>query len=130
MKACIASDPWVKLAGSSCKARPALSGLLPTSETFHVVQAAEVDARMLGALLTGVRRAFPYVESGKAEGVATAHADALFRILHTAPFGVAVQALALLFQLLSARSAVSDRFYRCRSCRPFTVQALQYDEHS
>ena len=71
---------------------------------------------MLGALLTGVRRAFPYVQSDKAEGVATAHADALFRILHTAPFGVAVQALALLFQLLSARSAVSDRFYRCRSC--------------
>lgn len=67
---------------------------------------------MLGALLTGVRRAFPFVESSKAEDVATQHADALFRILHTAPFGVAVQALALLFQLLSARSAVSDRFYR------------------
>ena len=76
------------------------------------LQAAEVDARMLGALLTGVRRAFPFVESSKAEDVATQHADALFRILHTAPFGVAVQALALLFQLLSARSAVSDRFYR------------------
>lgn len=66
---------------------------------------------MLGALLTGVRRAFPFVESSKAED--TQHADALFRILHTAPFGVAVQALALLFQLLAARSAVSDRFYRC-----------------
>ena len=79
----------------------------------EVFQAAEVDARMLGALLTGVRRAFPFVESSKAEEVATQHADALFRILHTAPFGVAVQALALLFQLLSARSAVSDRFYRC-----------------
>ena len=74
---------------------------------------------MLGALLTGVRRAFPFVESSKAEDVATQHADALFRILHTAPFGVAVQGLALLFQLLSARSAVSDRFYRCLLCSLF-----------
>lgn len=68
---------------------------------------------MLGALLAGVRRAFPFVDGDAAEGVAAHHADALFRVLHTAPLGVAVQALALLFQLLSARSAVSDRFYRC-----------------
>ena len=119
-------DPqlWVKLIDSSCKAHFALSGLSPASDVSRGVQAAEVDARMLGALLTGVRRAFPYVESGKAEGVATAHADALFRILHTAPFGVAVQALALLFQLLSARSAVSDRFYRCRSCHSCTMGSV------
>ncbi|CAL8467747.1 g7285 [Coccomyxa elongata] len=77
-----------------------------------VDQAAEVDARMLGALLAGVRRAFPYVDGSAAESVAAHHADSLFRVLHTAPLGVAVQALALLFQLLSARSAVSDRFYR------------------
>lgn len=67
---------------------------------------------MLGALLAGVRRAFPFVDGDAAEGVASAHADALFRVLHTAPLGVAVQALMLLFQLLSARSTVSDRFYR------------------
>ena len=111
------SQPGVKLTDFRCKAHLTVNGLLPASDTAGNVQAAEVDARMLGALLTGVRRAFPYVESGKAEGVATAHADALFRILHTAPFGVAVQALALLFQLLSARSAVSDRFYRCHTRR-------------
>lgn len=78
----------------------------------RILQAAEVDARMLGALLAGVRRAFPFVDGDAAEGVASAHADALFRVLHTAPLGVAVQALMLLFQLLSARSTVSDRFYR------------------
>ena len=92
---------------------PCTLGKSQAAESCRDLQAAEVDARMLGALLTGVRRAFPFVESSKAEDVATQHADALFRILHTAPFGVAVQALALLFQLLSARSAVSDRFYRC-----------------
>ena len=41
------------------------------------------------------------------------HADALFRMLHAAPFGVRVQALALLQQLLADRAAMSDRFYRC-----------------
>ena len=40
------------------------------------------------------------------------HSTALFRVTHTATFGVAVQALGLVFQLLDARSAVSDRFYR------------------
>lgn len=68
---------------------------------------------MLGALLAGVRRAYPYIGSERADPLAERHADALFRIVHMAPFGVAVQALALLFQLLSARSAISDRFYRC-----------------
>ena len=69
---------------------------------------------MLGALLVGVRRAFPYVAPAEeAQAVAGAHADALFRVLHAAPFGTATQALALLFQLLAARSALSDRFYRC-----------------
>ena len=93
-------------------------------DDISVRQAAEVDARMLGALLAGVRRAFPYVHGDASEGVASHHADALFRVLHTAPLGVAVQALALLFQLLSARSAVSDRFYRCctpRICPAITV---------
>lgn len=78
---------------------------------------------MLGALLAGVRRAFPYVDGDAAEGVAAHHADSLFRVLHTAPLGVAVQALALLFQLLSARSAVSDRFYRCGVTPPLNARA-------
>lgn len=39
-------------------------------------------------------------------------ADALFRLVHARSFGVATQALLLLFQLMSSRSTVSDRFYR------------------
>jgi hypothetical protein len=69
---------------------------------------------MLGALLAGVRRAWPYVgDAAAAEGLATTHSNALFRMLHVAPFGVAVQALALLLQLSAGAGAVSDRFYRC-----------------
>lgn len=84
---------------------------LPPGSCVHA-QAQEVDARLLGALLTGVRRAFPYVQPGTAEGLMHRHSQALFRISHTAPLGVGLQALALLFQLLTAQSAASDRFYR------------------
>ena len=76
-----------------------------------------MDAKMLAALLAGVRRAFPFVEAEHTEALMQKHAHALFRIIHTATFGVAVQALALLFQLLDARSAVSDRFYRHATAR-------------
>lgn len=76
-------------------------------------QTKEVDARMLGALLAGVRRAFPYVETANTDALADKHSQALFRISHAAPLGVGLQSLALLFQLMSAQSAASDRFYRC-----------------
>jgi ribosome biogenesis protein MAK21 len=73
----------------------------------------EVDSRLLAALLTGVRRAFPYLEAAEADQLAGVHGDSLFRLVHQAPFGVATQALALLFQIVSSQSAVSDRFSRC-----------------
>ncbi len=56
-----------------------------------VTQAEEVDARMLGALVAGVRRAFPYVDAGEVEDVIDKHSDSLFRITHTAPLGVSLQ---------------------------------------
>ena len=61
--------------------------------------AEEVDARMLGALIVGVRRAFPYVDSGALDSVFETHATQLFRTVHRAPFNVATQALMLLFQV-------------------------------
>ncbi len=71
-----------------------------------------MDARMLSALVAGIRRAFPFVAAEAVEPLIDTHADALFRVCHTASFGVAVQCLMLLFQLMAARRAVSDRFYR------------------
>jgi ribosome biogenesis protein MAK21 len=56
-----------------------------------VQQAGELDARMLSALITGVRRAFPYVEPDKVEPLVEAHGEALFKLVHTAPFTVALQ---------------------------------------
>eukprot|EP00887_Chlorella_sp_A99_P005084 scaffold25.g5084.t1 len=51
----------------------------------------ELDARMLSALITGVRRAFPYVPPEEVEPLIEAHAGELFRLVHTRSFGVATQ---------------------------------------
>ena len=76
------------------------------------MQGTLVDAKLLGALLAGVRRAFPFVDSEDTEALMEQHSASLFTVTHKATFGVAVQALSLVFQILDARSAVSDRFYR------------------
>jgi ribosome biogenesis protein MAK21 len=72
--------------------------------------AGELDARMLSALITGVRRAFPYVDSEKVEPLIEAHSEALFRLVHTAPFTVGLQVGGLLlimcYGLKSVRSQV------------------------
>ena len=75
-------------------------------------QAEEVDARILSAIIAGVRRAFPFVATEDVQPLIEKHSDALFKMIHTAPFSVAVQALLLLFQLMSAQNAINDRFYR------------------
>jgi hypothetical protein len=41
--------------------------------------AEELDARMLGALITGVRRGFPYVPAEEVEPLIEKHSDSLFR---------------------------------------------------
>ena len=75
-------------------------------------QAQEVDSRILSGIIAGVRRAFPFVASDDVQPLIEEHSDALFKMIHTAPFAVAVQALLLLYQLMASQSAVSDRFYR------------------
>lgn len=77
-----------------------------------LLQAEEVDARILSAIIAGVRRAFPFVATEDVQPLIEKHSDALFKMIHTAPFSVAVQALLLLFQLMSAQNAINDRFYR------------------
>ena len=46
---------------------------------------------MLGALITGVRRAFPYVPSEEVEALVERSGQQLFKIVHAAPFTVGVQ---------------------------------------
>eukprot|EP01023_Acetabularia_acetabulum_P059807 TRINITY_DN7190_c0_g1_i2.p1 TRINITY_DN7190_c0_g1~~TRINITY_DN7190_c0_g1_i2.p1 ORF type:complete len:1104 (+),score=203.09 TRINITY_DN7190_c0_g1_i2:85-3396(+) len=75
-------------------------------------KAEEMDARMLSAIITGVRRAFPYVDPEEVESLVDRHANDLFHLVHVAPFTVGVQALMLLFQLMASKTSVNDRFYR------------------
>lgn len=74
-------------------------GPKPGKEVKAAPTAEEVDARLLGALLTGVRRAHPYIETGALDDVFQKHADQVFRTVHVAPLTVSAQALMLLFQV-------------------------------
>ncbi|KAF5834970.1 CBF/Mak21 family-domain-containing protein [Dunaliella salina] len=72
----------------------------------------EMDARMLSALIVGIRRAFPYVATEDVEPLIERNSQQLFRLVHVAPFPVAVQALMLMWQLFSTQATISERFYR------------------
>ncbi|ETS60778.1 hypothetical protein PaG_04688 [Moesziomyces aphidis] len=80
----------------------------------------DAESKMVVAILTGVRRAFPFAKIEPA--VFEKHVNTLFKILHTASFNVSIQALQLIFQLsvsdahaasaVLASGAIGDRFYR------------------
>ena len=74
------------------------------------VKKAELEAKMLSALLTGVNRAFPFADME--EGTFTTHIDTLFKVVHAGAFGCSIQALSLLLQVMDGKQAVSDRFFR------------------
>jgi hypothetical protein len=71
-----------------------------------------VDSRLLRALLTGINRALPYVAAEEVDALVARVAPAVYRIAHGSSLGASVQALSLLFQMMTARAAASDRFYR------------------
>lgn len=73
---------------------------------------AEIDSRILSALLTGVNRAFPYVSTDEADVIIEKETRVLFQLVHSKSFNIGVQALMLLYQLLAKNQTVSDRFYR------------------
>ncbi|WFD37375.1 RNA-binding ribosome biosynthesis protein mak21 [Malassezia japonica] len=82
--------------------------------------AADVDSRLLAAILTGIRRVFPFTSMEAA--ALDKHLDTLFRITHTHSFNIAIQALQLIFQVAigAAKDAsapnfsphIADRYYR------------------
>ncbi|XP_031499827.1 protein SLOW WALKER 2 [Nymphaea colorata] len=82
------------------------------NEGSSLLPAVEIDCRLLSALLIGVNRAFPFVSSEEADAVIEHQTPVLFKLAHSKNFNIGVQALMLLFQILSKNQAVSDRFYR------------------
>ncbi|XP_034244442.1 CCAAT/enhancer-binding protein zeta-like [Thrips palmi] len=73
------------------------------------VKLGDVDSKMLGVLLSGVNRAYPYAK--EAMDSISEQLDTLYKIVHIAPFHVSLQGLTLLFQVSDYKNNVSDRFY-------------------
>ncbi|XP_055495512.1 CCAAT/enhancer-binding protein zeta [Leucoraja erinacea] len=77
---------------------------------FHAyVKKAEIDSKMLSALLSGVNRAFPY--SKMDDGKIMEQMDTLFKVVHVVNFTTSVHALMLLFQVMDSKQAISNRYY-------------------
>ncbi|CCF51718.1 hypothetical protein NDA11_007932 [Ustilago hordei] len=81
----------------------------------------EAESKMVVAILTGVRRAFPFAKMQAS--VFEKHVNTIFSILHSGSFNICIQALQLIFQLTICNAqqesegvfiseAITDRFYR------------------
>lgn len=74
---------------------------------------AETEGKMMAAILTGVRRAFPFAQLET--NVFDKHLSTLFRITHSSSFNIAVQALQLIYVVATSSTTTStaliDRFH-------------------
>ncbi|KAI9556412.1 hypothetical protein GHT06_018986 [Daphnia sinensis] len=76
------------------------------------VKKGEVDSKLMAALLTGLKRAYPYsktvaISGGPLDG----HVDTLFKLVHMVRFSLATQVLCILDQIVDVDKSNSDRFY-------------------
>ncbi|CAH1391896.1 unnamed protein product [Nezara viridula] len=70
------------------------------------IKKGEIDSRLMGALLVGVKRAFPY--ASLAPGSMKEHTDTLYKLVHLSPFNISIHALCLLQEI---STDADDRFY-------------------
>ncbi|KAI4261793.1 MAG: hypothetical protein L6R42_003017 [Xanthoria sp. 1 TBL-2021] len=70
----------------------------------------DLREKMLSAVLTGVNRAIPYINT--ANGPFEKHLDTLFRVTHSSNFNTSIQALMLIQQINNTHQASADRYYR------------------
>ncbi|CAG5059919.1 unnamed protein product [Parnassius apollo] len=74
------------------------------------IKKGEIDSRLMSAILTGVKRAYPFADKERLAST-TEHINAVHRLVHLAGLSVAVHALALLFHISDASEGTSDRYY-------------------
>lgn len=74
------------------------------------IKKGEIDSRLMSAILTGVKRAYPFANKERLSE-APAHVDAIHRLVHLAGINIAIHALALLFHISDASKGTSDRYY-------------------
>jgi len=93
-------------------------GAAPAAQNRRV---SDVYGRLLAAILTGIRRVFPFTTLDT--DALDSRLETLFRITHTHSFNISIQALQLIYQVAIAipthgetargfSSKVSDRYYR------------------
>ena len=73
------------------------------------VKEGDVDNKMMSALLTGVRRAFPFASLDPEE--LDKQMETMHKLVHLVSFNISIQALTLLYQVMDSREEVTDRFY-------------------
>ncbi|GFS25836.1 CCAAT/enhancer-binding protein zeta-like, partial [Elysia marginata] len=82
---------------------------------FYFFQAylnsGEIANKVMGALLTGVNRAYVYASTNKEELVEDM--NKVYKIIPSVNFHTGVQALMLLFQVVNASTNAADRYYAC-----------------
>ncbi|CAI4224647.1 unnamed protein product [Auanema sp. JU1783] len=83
-----------------------------------VVAAKKSDNRLLNILLAASNRAFPFAKD-KMESLVD-DIDALYKVVHSSSFPVALQTFKLLFQVLNLSDSLSDRFYSALYRKLFT----------
>jgi len=81
----------------------------------------EVDNRMLGAILTGVNRAYKYAKMNHEE--IDNNLNTLFKIVHVATFNVSIQALLLLNQVVDSRDDMTQRYYNALYRKLFDLES-------
>lgn len=64
----------------------------------------------MAALLTGLRRAFPYTKSQGAGGPLESHVGTLFKMLYMVQFRLAIQVLCILDQIAQKDPANADKY--------------------
>jgi len=70
----------------------------------------ELREKMLSAVLTGVNRAIPFINTN--DESFEKHLDTLFKVTHSSNFNTSIQALMLIQQLNGSHQGSVDRFYR------------------
>ncbi|XP_045507814.1 CCAAT/enhancer-binding protein zeta [Colias croceus] len=74
------------------------------------IKKGDIDSRLMSAILTGVKRAYPFADAERLTDT-TAHIDAMHKLVHLAGLNVAIHALALLYHVSGSNKTGADRYY-------------------
>lgn len=101
-----------KQKGKAKKARWKKKGQLNPTVSKKDISPEAKESRLMGALLIGANRAFPYTKPEEDETSYEEHFDTLFQVAHAHALGPATQSLSFLLQVSQSNATQSDRFYR------------------